>query len=105
MPSKTEETQIALAVKSYLDSALDVPVAYLHATMSPDKHAQNANPFEVEFYWDEPEFGSIAKLDLREDLLDKFNDDPEHYKESIRVAEKAMRAFADELAGMLEKLK
>lgn len=99
-----ESNEYALLVRSGLDEALKT-VAYLHSTLGPTTYPHNAqdkNPFEVEFYWDDPVFGSIAKMDLRRDLLERFSDDPEVYKDVIATAEKAMRAFADELAALLE---
>lgn len=88
-----EQHEEAMRVREYLDGAMESS-AYLYATRK--------SPFEVEFYWDEPEFGSIAKVDLRADLLEVFSDDPEHYKDKIAEFEKAYRAFSDELAAMLK---
>lgn len=66
-----------------------------------DKQGDDFNPFKVEFLWDEPEFGILAALDIREDLMERFRDDLEFNHEKMIATERKLRAFADELAGMI----
>jgi hypothetical protein len=66
-----------------------------------DTQAEDFNPFKVEFFWDEPEFGVLAALDIREDLMERFRDDPEFHRVNMITSERKLRAFADDLAGII----
>lgn len=98
---RIEDHERAAAAKAYLDEALDIPIAFLRAPLHPNQNG--ASPFEVEFFWDEPEFGSIIKFDLREYLLERFVEDPDFYRKQIAATASAMRQFSDELEAILLK--
>lgn len=74
------------------DNDSDDSETYLYAT--------RRTPFEVSLRADGSKYDGKS-VDLREDLLEVFADDPDHYKEKISECEKAFRAFADELLEML----
>lgn len=65
-------------------------------------YATRRSPFEVALHVDERN-KDVATLDLRKDLLEVFEDDPEEWKDKIIECEKAFRAFADELAALARK--
>lgn len=91
-------------VQAYVKAAIDVPIVYLYASIDQSRDKTLNNPFEVKLFWDEGGYGELLKLDLREDLLEKFKDDPEHYRVDIKTTVKAMRDFASELDQILEKI-
>ncbi|MFD2274778.1 hypothetical protein ACFS07_36415 [Undibacterium arcticum] len=62
---ENDQHEYALAVKAYLDGALEGGLAYLNSTFGAGPHYQQSCPLEVEFMWDEPEFKRIALIDLR----------------------------------------
>lgn len=88
------ETREAMSARDYLQSAIDVPLAYLHATFHFD---DSADPLDVEFYWDEPGFGSILKMNLREEWLEIFNDDPEKHADRMTKVSASLRSLAEEI--------
>lgn len=60
-------------------------------------HDPQADPLDMEFFWDEEGWGEIAKANLREEYLDKFNDDPEHYAPHMPAVIASLRSLADEI--------
>jgi len=60
-------------------------------------HKPEADPLDIEFFWDEEGFGQIAKSNLREEYLDKFNDDPAHYAPRMPAVIASLRSLADEI--------
>lgn len=92
-----DEAKIAL---EYIKSATSIPVAYLHIT----HHSQpETDPLDVEFYWDEKGFGSIAKVNLREEYLEVFNDDPSRYADQMPGVVASLRGLADEIEAIHAK--
>jgi hypothetical protein len=99
-----EQHVSALNAAEWIRASVESHAAYLVSTIGAHEMAQNkTNPFEVEFFWDWEEFEDIAKLDLREDLLEKFRDDPRFYADAINSTRVALRKFADELDAILEQ--
>jgi len=81
-------------VREYIQEALDFPLAYLHVT----HHMNNdADPLGVEFFWDEEGFGSLAKVNLRDEYLGIFNDYPSYYADRMPIVSAALRKLADEI--------
>ena len=81
--------------KEYIKQAVGL-CAYMHV-IYPHPHKPDTDPLDMEFFWDEEGFGQIAKANLREEYLDKFNDDPEHYAPYMPAVIASLRSLADEI--------
>lgn len=90
-----ENDERDLALKEMLAEEIDSSMAFLRSNFSTFKCDQQERPFGIEFYIEG--IGVVASGDLRNELLERFSDDPEEFKELIVAASKAMRDFADEL--------
>lgn len=93
----SNEMSHAHITREFIRNSLVVPVAYLRV---PCFTSPEADPLDVEFFWDEEGFGSLASLNLREYLLDKFIDDPVNCAALKNVYVSALRSLADELEAM-----
>lgn len=58
---------------------------------------KDADPLDVQFYWDEEGWGEIATANLREEYLERFNDDPEYCAPHMPAVIASLRSLANEI--------